>query len=82
MNVHIFQNQQSADEYAYQLFKQAVDNAGFGFKSHIEDPAAWLNPFGWTIHEALTLEDVGRRLGRDVPRTEGPPRSWAVCATK
>lgn len=26
MNVHIFQNQQSADEYAYQLFKQAVDN--------------------------------------------------------
>ncbi|MEN6603888.1 MAG: SAM-dependent methyltransferase, partial [Bryobacteraceae bacterium] len=52
-----------ADGHSRQL-KQAVDSAGFGFQSHLDEPENWLTRFGWNVHEVVTLEQVGHRLGR------------------
>lgn len=70
-----------ADSASAQL-QQAVDSAGFGFKSHVDDPSAWVSAFGWTLRTATTLEQIGLDLGRLYELPDGPPRSWAVCAAK
>lgn len=70
-----------ADEHSQQL-KDAVDSAGYGFKSHVEDPGPWLSRFSWTVCEAVTLEQVGHRLGRAAAPGDGPAKSWAVCARR
>jgi methyltransferase (TIGR00027 family) len=70
-----------ADEHSKQL-KDAVDSAGYGFQSHLDDPEVWLSRFGWTMVEAVTLEQVGHRLGRVEALSGGPAKSWAVCARR
>jgi methyltransferase (TIGR00027 family) len=73
-----------ADDSSKDL-KATVDQAGVGFKSHVDDPETWLHPAGWAVHTADTLENFGTQFGRGNARPgddDGPVRSWAVDAIR
>lgn len=73
-----------ADDSSKDL-KATADQAGVGFKSHVDDPETWLHPAGWAVRNADTLENFGKQFGRGNARPgddSGPVRSWAVDAVR
>lgn len=58
---------------------QRTAAAGFGFKSHIDDPRAWLSRWGWEA-SATTIKQHGAVIGRELPYDEAPGQevAWLV----
>lgn len=63
----------------------AAGDAGYGFKSTVTDPIAWLDGYGWDT-DAQTFSSAAQRLGRTIPYDieEGPGReiAWLISAVK
>jgi hypothetical protein len=62
---------------------QRTSSVGYGFKSHVADPKAWLAQWNWDS-EATTIKQHGATLGRELPYEETPGQeiAWLVRAER
>lgn len=62
---------------------QRTTAGGYGFRSHVDDPVAWLAQWGWEA-AAVTIKQHGTALGRTLPYEETPGQeiAWLVSGRR